>query len=96
MFLWLFSFKVLFCGMMKPMMWKTGYRTIHLLHLHLVVFQLKLPDIYFREHVPGNADTYQKPDVAENHAAEHEGKNWKAQYDKVGNLLNKRPENEKR
>ncbi|MCP4214654.1 MAG: hypothetical protein GY765_08350, partial [bacterium] len=69
------------------MMWNTGYKTIHLLCLQVVVFQLKLLDMYFGEHVPGNADTYEKPDVAENHAEEHTGKTWNAQYDKVDNLL---------
>ncbi|MCP4216348.1 MAG: hypothetical protein GY765_16990, partial [bacterium] len=30
---------------------------------------------------------YDVPDVAENHAEEHTGKSWKANYDKVDNLL---------
>ncbi len=81
-FLWLSSFELLFCGIIKPMMRNTGYNPIHLLRLQVVFLYLKMLEMYFGEHVPGNADTYEKPDVAD-----HEGETWKAHYDKVDNLL---------
>ncbi len=89
-FLWLSSFILLFCGIMKPMMRNTGYNTIHLLRLTKVFLYLKMLDMYFGEHFPGNADTYEKPDVAN-----HEGKTWKANYDKVNmyQAFNRNPVN---
>ncbi|MCP4221556.1 MAG: hypothetical protein GY765_43430, partial [bacterium] len=70
------------------MVWNTGSQRIYLLRLQVLVFYLKLLDIYFGQQSSDDGEVYEKPDVSGNHVEPTEfKKTWNATYDKVDNLL---------
>ncbi|MCP4215792.1 MAG: hypothetical protein GY765_14160, partial [bacterium] len=68
--------------------YKYGYNKVHMKTFEQRVHDGGKGDAYQYDALQRLTEVkYDVPDVAENHAEEHTGKSWKANYDKVDNLL---------